>query len=65
MNIIPISFMYQAPAQSAVTASISTPYDQLNTITSYLRNYITEFRNPQFFLYRLDNTAYNLSLIHI
>lgn len=61
MNIIPISFMYQAPAQSAVTASISTPYDQLNTITSYLRNYITEFRNPQFFLYRLDNTAYNIS----
>lgn len=61
MNIIPISFMYQAPAQSAVTASISTPYDQLNTITSYLRNYVTEFRNPQFFLYRLDGTAYTIT----
>lgn len=61
MNIIPISFMYQVPAQSAVTASISTPYDQLDTITSYLRNYVTEFRNPQFFLYRLDGTAYTIT----
>lgn len=60
MNIIPISFMYQAPAQSAVTASISTPYEQLNTITSYLRDYVTEFRNPQFFLYRLDGSDYRI-----
>ena len=60
MNIIPISFMYQAPAQPAVTASISTPYDQLDTITSYLRSYITEFRNPQFFLYRLDGNQYQI-----
>ena len=62
MNIIPISFL-QRPSIVAVpvTASISTPYEQLNTITSYLRNYVTEFRNPQFFLYRLDGTAYTIT----
>lgn len=62
MNIIPISFL-QRPSIVAVpvTASISTPYDQLDTITSYLRNYITEFRNPQFFVYRLDSTIYAIS----
>lgn len=61
MNIIPISFIYRAPVQSVATASISTPYEQLNTITSYLRNYVTELRNPQFFLYRLDGTAYTIT----
>ena len=61
MNIIPISFIYKAPVQTVVTASTSTPYEQLNTITSYLRNYVTEFRNPQFFLYRLDGTAYTIT----
>ena len=62
MNIIPISFL-QTPSVVAVpvTASTSTPYEQLNTITSYLRNYVTEFRNPQFFLYRLDGTAYTIT----
>lgn len=62
MNIIPISFL-QTPSIVAVpvTASTSTPYDQLDTITSYLRNYVTEFRNPQFFLYRLDGTAYTIT----
>lgn len=62
MNIIPISFL-QRPSIVAVpvTASISTPYDQLDTITSYLRNYVTEFRNPQFFVYRLDGTAYTIT----
>lgn len=61
MNIIPISFIYKAPVQTVVTASISTPYEQLDTITSYLRNYVSEFRNPQFFLYRLDGTAYTIT----
>lgn len=62
MNIIPISFL-QTPSVVAVpvTASTSTPYEQLNIITSYLRNYVTEFRNPQFFLYRLDGTPYTIT----
>lgn len=62
MNIIPISFIYQAPVQVVTpTASISTPYEQLNTITSHLRNYVTELRNPQFFVYRLDGTQFQIT----
>lgn len=37
------------------------PWEQLGTIASYLRNYVTEFRNPQFFVYRLDGTAFTIT----
>jgi hypothetical protein len=48
---------------SSTTSSAATgsPWQQLNTIVSYLRGYITEFRNPQFFVYRLDGNAYNIN----
>lgn len=37
----------------------SAPYLVLDTIASYLRNYIiTDFRNPNFFEYLLDGTSY-------
>jgi hypothetical protein len=62
MNIFPISFIQrQIPVQLPTTGSISTPYDQLNTIATYLRSYVSDFRNPQFFVYRLDGTAFQIT----
>jgi len=37
---------------------ISQPYLQLNTIATYLRNYMSDFRNPSFYTYRLDGTGF-------
>ena len=37
-----------------------SPYQQLNIIASYLRNYMTEFRNPDFYTYRLDGSGYQI-----
>jgi hypothetical protein len=36
------------------------PYQQLNTIASYLRNYMSEFRNPSFYTYRLDGNGFQI-----
>ena len=33
------------------------PYTQLDTIANYLRNYMSDFRNPSFYVYRLDGTT--------
>jgi hypothetical protein len=43
------------------TPSTGSPWQSINTIISYLRNYVTDFRNPEFFLYRLDGTAYTIT----
>jgi hypothetical protein len=41
---------------TAVTTSVTgSPWQQINTIISYLRGYVTDFRNPRFFVYRLDS----------
>jgi hypothetical protein len=51
--------LLQFNSNTAVTPiATGSPWQQLNTITSYLRNYITDFRNPLFFNYRLDQNAY-------
>ena len=42
-------------------SATSSPWQQINTIISYLRGYVTDFRNPQFFIYRLDGNAYNIN----
>ncbi len=34
-----------------------TPYLELNDLSAYLRNYMSEFRNPSFYTYRLDGTG--------
>lgn len=39
----------------------STPYSDLETISVYLRNYMSEFRNPAFYNYWLDGNGYNIS----
>ena len=36
------------------------PYQQLTTIASYLRDYMTEFRNPNFYTYRLDGNGFQI-----
>ena len=38
------------------------PYQLLDTIATYMRNYVTDFRNPNFYVYRfdgIDSTAFN------
>ena len=42
------------------TSATGSPWEQINTIISYLRGYVTDFRNPQFYLYRLDGNAYQI-----
>lgn len=49
-----------ANAAGPVTSTSGSPWQQINTIISYLRNYVTDFRNPQFFLYRLDGNSFQI-----
>lgn len=42
-------------------SAVGEPWQQITTITNYLRGYVTDFRNPLFFVYRLDGTAYQIS----
>lgn len=50
--------MFVSASQLAASGS---PWSQLNTIVSYLRNYVADFRNPQFFVYRLDGNSYQIT----
>lgn len=45
-----------APASTA-----EAPWQQITTIVNYLRGYVTDFRNPLFFVYRLDGNAYSIT----
>lgn len=56
-NVGQILFYSQAQTLTPVTGS---PWEQINTITSYLRNYVTELRNPFFFVYRLDGNSFQI-----
>lgn len=43
------------------SAAVSgSPYQQLNTIATYLRNYMADFRNPSFYTYRLDGNGFQI-----
>jgi hypothetical protein len=60
---IPFSF-FQAPAtfQVVTSSAITGPvYTLINTIIPYLRANSASFQNPQFFLYRLDGNAFQIS----
>ena len=47
---------------AAVTTSVTgSPWQQIDTIITYLRGYVSDFRNPQFYLYRLDGNAYQIN----
>ena len=39
----------------------SSPYNDLSTIAQYLRNYMPEFRNPNFYAYQLDGDGFFIS----
>lgn len=39
----------------------SKPFTQLETIATYLRGYMSDFRNPSFYAYRLDGNGYELN----
>lgn len=59
----PQNFIYATQATSWLntngywTSYSSSPYLSINTIASYLRNYMSDFRNPNFYVYRLDGNA--------
>lgn len=38
-----------------------TPFSELQTIAEYLRGYMPDFRNPNFYAYWLDGTGYEIS----
>lgn len=44
-----------------VDYSANKPYTLLNTIATYLRGYMSEFRNPNFYTYNLDGNSYFIS----
>lgn len=47
------------PTQQVAGSGI--PFEQLNTIATYLRNYMADFRNPSFYTYWLDGNGFNIS----
>jgi len=60
--IIPFSFFSATPlSASIITPSTGSPWSQINTIITNLRTNIANFRNPQFFEYRLDGNAFNIT----
>ena len=64
--VIPVSFTRTdgATTQSAAasyTAGGNITSANLNTIATYLRSYMSEFRNPSFYGYSLDGTSYYIS----
>ena len=49
--IYPIfGFFAQTISQQSTPIS-GSPWEQINTIISYLRGYVSDFRNSQFFIY--------------
>ncbi len=43
------------------TNRTGSPYQFLGDIATYLRNYMSEFRNPSFYTYRLDGNGYYIN----
>ena len=59
---IPFGFFQNYSLAPAITSSITgSPWQQINTIVSTLRSNVTDFRNPRFFVYRLDGNAFNIT----
>lgn len=60
--IIPFSFFSATPVSaSIITPASGSPWSQINTIITNLRTNIADFRNPQFFEYRLDGNSFNIT----
>ena len=59
MIIVDGNLQIYGATQMGVPYSINPPYQDLDKIAIYLRNYITtSLRNPSFFAYNLDGNAY-------
>ena len=62
--IIPYNYMIDSPLVYSPARQVTTPSitsANLNTIATYLRNYMSEFRNPSFYGYNLDGSSYFIS----
>jgi hypothetical protein len=46
------------PGGPVAPAATGIPFEQLNTMATYLRNYMSEFRNPSFYTYWLDGNGF-------
>ena len=60
-NVSGTGQIYTYVLSSSVTTASGSPWEQINTIIATLRSNIADFRNPQFFVYRLDGNAYSIS----
>lgn len=59
VSSVPGAFGYgRAQPQNAATGQ---PYLQINTIATYLRNYMSDFRNPSFYNYQCDGDGYYIN----
>jgi len=45
----------------AIISPTGSPWQQIDTVISYLRGYVNNFRNPEFYTYRLDGNAYQIT----
>lgn len=52
---------YSLPTCYTSTITLATPYLLLDTIATYLRGYMSDFRNPTFYNYWLDGNGSNIS----
>jgi len=59
--IYPIFGFFAQNISQQSTPISGSPWEQINTIISYLRGYVSDFRNPQFFIYRLDGNQYQIT----
>ena len=53
--ILGIYYILKPSTSSPITATV------LNAIATYLRNFMSEFRNPSFYGYNLDGTSYSIT----
>ena len=57
----PFAFVGQRPLTINTSVPISGSVTSLlNTIATYLRGYMADFRNPSFYAYRLDGTGFHI-----
>jgi hypothetical protein len=50
----------QSNSGTFVLQQRGVPYQQLDIIATYLRNYMADFRNPSFYTYRLDGNGFQI-----
>jgi hypothetical protein len=61
MSILFSNFTITPNIYPTASVAIGIPYQLLGTIATYLRGYMSEFRNPSFYAYRLDGNSYYIN----